>query len=215
MAIDRGASLDVEHGSGKWIGAWPDLVAFVTGLGVAWFAGWSTTDLVWSLWLASLTLGFALIAWNITRPLRELLRRSSEDRRPPGTGVTALVAGAVFGLAFFAFHFGMFHYVHSVFLNMFFPIGSTRGPLGPSDFFELLSRYWIWLPVAFLAERRAFTNPPGSAKEQMSAPYKNVVRLHLLIFFFAFAHAIQMAGFIVYSVVYAVYFFPWRLLSKE
>jgi hypothetical protein len=44
-------------------------------------------------------------------------------------------------------------------------------------------------------------------------PYKNVVRLHLLIFFFAFAHFAHLESFVVYAVVYAVYFFPWRLLG--
>jgi hypothetical protein len=45
-------------------------------------------------------------------------------------------------------------------------------------------------------------------------PYKNVVRMHLLIFFFAFAHFARLENFFVYAVVYAVYFFPWRLVKK-
>jgi hypothetical protein len=48
----------------------------------------------------------------------------------------------------------------------------------------------------------------------MMAPYKNVVRMHLLIFFFAFAHFARLDNFGVYAVVYAVYFFPWRLLQR-
>ena len=46
------------------------------------------------------------------------------------------------------------------------------------------------------------------------APYKNVIRMHLLIFFFAFAHFAKLESFWVYAAVYAVYFFPWRLLKK-
>jgi hypothetical protein len=46
------------------------------------------------------------------------------------------------------------------------------------------------------------------------APYKNVIRMHLLIFFFAFAHFMRLENFAVYAVVYAVYFFPWGLLKK-
>jgi len=41
------------------------------------------------------------------------------------------------------------------------------------------------------------------------------VRLHLLIFFFAFASIAKVGGFAVYAVVYAVYFFPWRLVRKQ
>jgi len=50
--------------------------------------------------------------------------------------------------------------------------------------------------------------------DKMMGPYKNVIRLHLLIFFFAFASFAKMENFLVYAVVYAVYFFPWRLLKK-
>ncbi len=46
------------------------------------------------------------------------------------------------------------------------------------------------------------------------APYKNVIRLHLLIFFFAFASFAKLESFWVYAVVYAVYFFPWRLVRR-
>jgi hypothetical protein len=40
----------------------PDLLAFIMGLGVAWFLKWETTDLVWSLWLWSLALGYRRLA---------------------------------------------------------------------------------------------------------------------------------------------------------
>jgi hypothetical protein len=38
--------------------------------------------------------------------------------------------------------------------------------------------------------------------------------MHLLIFFFAFAHFARLESFAVYAVVYAVYFFPWRLVRR-
>ena len=49
----------------------------------------------------------------------------------------------------------------------------------------------------------------------MAGPYKNVIRMHLLIFFFAGAGAMQLDNFAVYAVVYAVYFFPWREFKKQ
>mgnify|MGYP001545246846 FL=1 len=39
--------------------------------------------------------------------------------------------------------------------------------------------------------------------------------MHMLIFFFFFAHFAKLESFAVYAVVYAVYFFPWRLLRKN
>jgi hypothetical protein len=47
-----------------------------------------------------------------------------------------------------------------------------------------------------------------------SEPYKNVLRMHVLIFFFFFAHFAKLENFAVYAVVYAAYFFPWRLLRR-
>ncbi len=50
--------------------------------------------------------------------------------------------------------------------------------------------------------------------DAIGAPYRNVIRMHLLIFFFAFVHSVGLESFAVYAVVYAVYFFPWRLLGR-
>jgi len=86
--------------------------------------------------------------------------------------------------------------------------------------------------VAAVAERQAFRMPapapvtavaPEAGRvrkaqtgfgNNMMAPYRNVIRLHLLIFFFAFASFAELESFPVYAVVYAVYFFPWRMLGK-
>jgi hypothetical protein len=198
----------------RWAEAWPDAVAFAAGLGVAWFAGWDTTDLVWSLWLASLVVGYAMIGWLIFSR---------------AWGSAGLMAGGVILLAFFTFHFGMFHFVHSVFLNGFFPVGPRGAGLMNLELYgEVVRRYWMFLPVAALAEREHFRRPEaaGDAKAAfraltdrkggaMMTPYRNVVRLHLLIFFFAAAHVLKLESFLVYAVVYAVYFFPWRLVKRD
>ena len=34
-----------------------------------------------------------------------------------------------------------------------------------------------------------------------------------MIFFFAFASFVRLENFFVYTIVYAVYFFPWRMLK--
>ena len=39
--------------------------------------------------------------------------------------------------------------------------------------------------------------------------------MHLLIFFFAFAYFMKWENFAVYAFVYAVYFFPWRMLQRR
>ncbi|MBX3747842.1 MAG: hypothetical protein KF833_21250 [Verrucomicrobiae bacterium] len=226
--------MDVANGmaqpaSSRWRAAWPDAVAFVMGLGVAGVFGWRTGDLVWSLWLSSLVVGYAMIVRGIVVPAMATMGASGRGEGSAGKGV-ATVFGGLFLLGFFTVHFGGFHLVHSVFLNAFFPVGgaSSSGP-GIPPYGEVLLRYWWFLPAAMVAERRVLWGSSavgaGDAEgraggekswgdgEAMAAPYKNVVRLHLLIFFFAFAHFVKLESFLVFAVVYAVYFFPWGLLK--
>jgi hypothetical protein len=57
--------------------------------------------------------------------------------------------------------------------------------------------------------------PKGGEKpvqDVFARPYINVIRMHLLIFFFAACYALKVESFLVYTVVYAVYFFPWKVL---
>jgi hypothetical protein len=233
----------------RWSSAWPDALAFGLGLGVAWMAGWTTTDLVWSLWLSSLVVGYATIVWTIVRPAVGIVREASRDRTltrkvfeahrgAAAVGVGILLFGGLFMLAFFTIHFGGFHYVHSQFLYTFFPLdGADAGRVGSADlstYAEVVRKYWLFLPSAFLAERAGFLRQPPPWKDDLAvtplaiaarkaanarrsgvmiAPYRNVLRMHGLIFFFAFAHFAHLDSFLVYAVVYAVYFFPWRLVK--
>jgi uncharacterized protein DUF6498 len=235
-----------------WTSAWPDALAFAAGLGMAWWGRWTTGDLVWSLWLSSLVVGYATIVWTILRPGIAIARGAWRDgsltiqtsgRTSVPSGAVAgllLIVGGLFLLAFFTVHFGMFHFVHSQFLGLFFPIdtgtGVRRGMVGVSTYLEVARRYWWFLPSAFLAERSAFLRGSEAPEDDrsvtvaailarkaanstksgggMMAPYRNVVRMHLLIFFFAFAHFGRFDSFAVYAVVYAVYFFPWRLVRR-
>ncbi|MSU51820.1 MAG: hypothetical protein EXS41_00245 [Opitutaceae bacterium] len=230
----------------RWAKSWPDALAFSAGLALAWFNGWQAGDLVWSLWLSSLLVGYAMIVWMIFSPALFIATMAWRDRAmlanqpagPVAAGGAVLLLGSLFLLAFFTFHFGMFHFVHSAFLSMFFSVGP--GKLHGPDlalYGRVFTAYWPFVLAAAVAERQAFRWPtpatPVSVLDTavtpeaiaarkvrnamqggmggMMTPYKNVIRLHLLIFFFAFAHFAKLESFLVYAVVYAAYFFPWRL----
>ncbi|SDS20857.1 DUF6498-containing protein [Opitutus sp. GAS368] len=233
----------------RWADAWPDALAFAAGLGMAWYFKWETRDLVWSLWLSSLVVGYAMIVWDIFSPGMLLVTKvwgdramlSPEPKGPAIAGGAVLLVGGLFMLAFFTVHFGGFHFVHSVFLNVFFPLGPVKNSWpNAALYLQVLRDYWPFVLVAAVAERKAFRLAPAEpagpedtsvtaaaiaarkarnaqaafASGGLMAPYKNVVRLHCLIFFFAAAHFAKLDNFLVYAVVYAVYFFPWRLLKK-
>ena len=201
-----------------------DLFGFGVGLGLAWILHWQTRDLVWGLWLSSFVIGYMTIVFGILGGVNRTVINNSV------IGWAIGIFASVFTLAFFTVHFGMFHYVHSIFLNSFFPIvPEQKGSMGPGlhGYLVVLSSYWPWLFAAAIAERgalaRAWTGvipkQPGSDKPHpMAKPafnpmsaYVNVVRMHLLIFFFAGVSFAGIDNFAVYAVVYAVYFFPWSL----
>jgi hypothetical protein len=227
----------------RWSSAWPDLLAFVCGLAAAWWGHWRTADLVWSLWLSSFIVGYAMLLWGILRPAVDLIeavyrdptaaRAIAENRTSTNVALGGLaVAYGSFILAFFTVHFGGFHYVHSMLLGYFFPVdpGAANPAAGMPMYAEIARRYWIFLPSAFLAERAVFMrrspapeiNPSVTAEAiaarkraiaarpptPMSEPYRKVMRMHGLIFFFAAAHFARLDNFAVYAVVYAAYFFP-------
>jgi hypothetical protein len=240
------------HNTRRWRSGWPDLIAFVLGLSVAWLSGWNTTDLVWSLWLSSLVVGYSMIVWSIVQPALELSelgwrhRAEVQQSVAPASRTTlmamaaAVLVGGLFILAFFTFHFGGFHYIHSQFLISFFPIDGASRTATLSTYREVLDRYWLALPSAFLAERSAFlrrtfaglsaplemeVTPEAIARRKaanarkpvgrMTAPYLKVMRMHVLIILFGALHAAKLEGFAVYALVYALYFFPWRLLRGQ
>ena len=224
-----------------WPSAWPDALAFAVGLAVAYWAGWTAGDLIWSLWLSSLVVGYATIAWTIGNPAVVLTVVAWRDRNESNTlrglvTFTALIlVGAAFLLGFFTLHFGGFHFIHSGFLLHWFPIDGPGiehpGMGGKAVYLEVVRRYWVFLPSAFLSHRAAFMrlaptldanrwfeslSRNGKASHNLVIePYRNVLRLHVLIFFFAFAHFAKLENFAVYAVIYAVYFFPWRLVRRE
>lgn len=230
-----------ENSRTDWLSALPDALAFAVGIAVSWFAGWSASDLIWSLWLSSFVVGYAMIVWTIGQPATALAALAWRTRNDAGCSprtlmvfLTLIAVGASFMLGFFTLHFGGFHYVHSQLLLGFFPIeapGMANPGWGDKSFYlEVFRRYWIFLPSAFLSHRAAFLRAPltidrdrwmksfaGSGKKNRDffmEPYRNVLRMHGLLFFFFLAHFTGLDSFAVYAVVYAVYFFPWRLLRS-
>jgi len=203
-----------------------DLGGFLIGLGLAWVLDWQTRDLVWGLWLSSLVIGYLSIIVGVLGGIN----RTVIDNHPMGWVIG--LGGGMFMLAFFTVHFGMFHFVHSIFLDHFFPIAglqdSSFGP-GLTGYLSVVTLYWPWLIAAGIAERdmlaRAWRgtvkkepgkdvpHPAARPEFNPAGAYRNVIRMHLLIFFFAGMSIAGIEHFGIYVVVYAVYFFPWSFIK--
>jgi hypothetical protein len=129
---------------------------------------------VWSLWLSSAVIGYAMIVWSIFGGGASIATKAWQGREQAegnggrlAVGGAVMLAGGLFMLAFFTVHFGMFHFVHSVFLNAFFPVepGLAKSFPGPGLYWEVFQRYWWFLPAAAIAERAAFKLPFDSPAE--------------------------------------------------
>lgn len=230
----------------------PNIGAFFIGLAVAYYLEWGTTDLVWSLWLCSLVLGYATILSVVVGGAYvgfHLIRHEDFKKQYRIPAILGGLGMGLFFLGFFSFHFCGCHAGHSVFLRQFFPIdgmpddGFGEAFVNPFLLWVLVLRhlvkpYGAFILPAIIAERKHVFKPliralkivkKGKAEERpqknavnqrrekerrlfgdaLRRPYLNVVRMHLLIFFFAFCHFLKLDSFVVYAVVYFVYFFPW------
>jgi hypothetical protein len=237
----------------RWI--LPDLLAFGLGLAIAWKLHWQTTDLVWSLWLGSLVLGYLTILSTIAGGVYIGIRVITHADFPRKYLLPAILIGsalAAFFLAFFSLHFCGFHAGHATFLAGFFPLkglpdhrflDAFMNPilLWKMTFQYVVPSYGLFLIPAIIAERKyvfasflrsvrevregmhqekvqapmqALRGPEGNRGDPFYRPYLNVIRMHLLIFFFAFCHFLKVESFLVYTVVYFVYFFPWKAFAK-
>ena len=197
-----------------------EITGFFLSLVIAVAFGWSLPDLVWSMWLSSLTVGFAYIVYSIY------------SATSPITNKVGRACAVIFPTLFFMFHFGGFHYGHAVFLNMFLTPGSPMDINGNwemisngdgsvsfankdasdtpdedfmfPDFIGIFKSYFWILPIAFLSNISLFRRPELGPV----VAYKNVIKLHLLIFIFAGMAAAHLNLFIIYLFTYAWFFFP-------
>src|SRR6185503_13846865 len=190
-----------------------DLAAFV-GTAVASFVfQWDLARFVWGLWLSSLLVGYALIVYGI---LAAAYRTTAPaPLNSMGLAFRALGgAGALFMLAFFTVHFGGFHYVHGIFLGVFFPLApGTSGfdAVVPNALMALRTSWPLVLGSA-IAMRGAFARAGHEFKPD--TPYKSVIRMHFLIFLFFGAKIAHLDNRWLYIVVLFFYYFPLSALRS-
>lgn len=189
-----------------------DLLAFVITVVVAYCLKWQSRDVIWGLWICSFTVGYAYIVTGI---ISSVVNASDSAR------LMQLITG-LFLLGFFTVHFGLFHFVHGVFLNVFFPVMPETS--GFPNFFAMLTmaltRFWPLVLTTFLSRvsEFPFSGDTFEQKTMLMKPYASVVRMHLLIFVFAGLTIADMTHYAIYPVLVA-YFITWgeirRRFAKE
>ena len=184
-----------------------DLLAFAGTVTLALLLRWQAHDVIWSLWISSLTFGYAWLLAALT---------CSVIYAPGGKKIVAGISG-LFLAFFFTVHFGTFHLGHGAFLNEFFPLWPGQGRLEdhladmiPTAF----AAYWPFVLMTFVSRARDFPwrAAPQDLKLLMFTPYLNIIRMHILIFVFAFLQAAQLTHYALFPVL-LFYFFPWRIFN--
>lgn len=202
-----------------------DLVAFLATAVASFALRWDLAELVWGLWLSSLLVGYALIVYGILSvAFRGVPREPKPGAKPDlaqvlallprGAGFALRFAGAAFMLAFFTVHFGGFHYVHGIFLGLFFPLAPGHPGFDsviPNAVLAFRSSWPLVLTTA-ISMRGAFDLQGGGFSPQ--TPYVSVIRMHFMIFVFFGAKLLQLDNRWLYIVVLFFYFFPIRALRQ-
>jgi len=189
---------------------WLEALLFGGAIVLAYLLGWQAHDLVWSLWLSSLLVGYSIIVVQLIRRARFRYQR---DRK-----ILHAVRETLFTLIFFSLHFGLFHFVQGLILNQFFPL-VERDNFSLATMPLLLKSYWPFLIAAFVLARPALIMPTDQVVQRKSfnpsISYRNVIRMHFLIFALAFTKSFNLSPLLLYMLVYAVFFFPVERLFKK
>jgi hypothetical protein len=198
----------------RWKTIATDLGTFAAGLAATWFLGWSTRDLLWGLWICSLVSGFVFFVGSGVKKLKG---------QQTGDVVIGSI-GLVFGLAFFALHFGAFHYIQGAMLDLLIPLEPDPGRVyignltwkGARSFsifntiFIALTNYWTLIAIAIV---HGFLSgiPDMQDRNESFRPYIFVLKMHFLMFALAALYAIGLESFPVYVLVLLFFFTPASL----
>lgn len=198
---------------------WPSAIALVVAnllplLGVL-FLKWDTFSIVALYWVENVIIGAinvlkmivcspqaSAINWDALGTSKEVVefRRQFEQSDAEEKAKLLQHGGKFFLAPFFIFHYGLFCFVHGVFVFALFgrdDFGPGFGPFGPLDnIVEVFREQHLWWAVAVLAASHLysfFVNFIGRGEYQrtfvtflMGQPYARVIILHLAILFGGF-----------------------------
>lgn len=207
-----------------------ELLLFGATAATAYILDWSARDLVWGLWISSLTVGCSFILVTVlkaiitcdTSGLSDKGKARMHEPVPECTFLRFLctLPQAVFLLGFFTVHFGLFHLAHGSILNDFFQLVDPaifglkgKAPADERLVREILGtavvRYWPFIALSALSKskeyRAAFFGRPDAMA--MFTPYVNVIKMHIMIFVLAFMNKLGLDRMALYPLL-IMYYFP-------
>ncbi len=208
-----------------WLQLIISLFSFVVIFILARVENWTAGNMVWSLWITSLITGYCyLLAGIVSNALGNgilsedsLVNRLFQGSIHSGIKYGLLLFGLLFQLVFFTVHFGLFHFVYSIFLSQFFPIMNRSFERFP-DFLFFVSisfkTYWPVILFTLFASLRKFQRILSQNEVNFTKrAYVNVIKIHLSIFLFAGLSATGINEW-MFLLIFIIYFFPFSAVFE-
>lgn len=189
---------------------------------------WGLREILPLYWVESAIVGFFAILKILLSG--GLLPKDAGDNKAAAAAFSAVVmAGKLFLAGFFTVHFGLFMFVHGVFLFGFILEGAQTGaaqadPTGPLAWLRYLAEVKWGIFALFCGHAASFVlnfilkgeYRNASAKECMARPYPRIIVMHLTILLGAFiSFALPGAGAIMAVFVIAKIFADVAAHKKE
>lgn len=208
-----------------WLQLIISLFSFIVIFILARVENWTAGNMVWSLWITSLITGYCYLLAGIVSNtfgsaiLSEdsLVNRLFQGSIHSGIKYGLLIIGILFQLVFFTVHFGLFHFVYSIFLSEFFPIMDRSFEKFPDFLFFVstsLKAYWPVILFTLFSSIRKFQRILSQNEVDFTKrAYVNVIKIHLSIFLFAGLSASGINEW-VFLLIFVIYFFPFSAVFE-
>ena len=200
---------------------------------------WQASDIAWSMWISSLVGGGVLILTSITfnkvfvqgaitpvtvaqmtgrkisEPELQEFQELSKDTKIIRLPKLVSIGMGLFFISFFCIHFGGFHWVHSAFLQKFFPLQDVAQTYSMTTIIgQCLSLYWPFVFASLIGHMDdIYKNVYGKGSLAMHEPYKTVIKNHIIILLLGLMTALSIEGYTLY-ILLVMYFFPWGILKE-
>jgi len=191
---------------------------------------WSPRDNLWSLWISSFLIGYAILLSGYAGNFRDkflLKKQGVKDikRTEILQKLIIFLPVLIFKLLFFTIHFGMFHFVISYILYGYFPLLdinlanlsslhaflSTWGVLLKT----CLIRYWFFILTCVMA---SVGNIVSAAEKEEKVfqreAYKGIMKIIATLIISTYAAGSGYPQFILYAIL-VINFFPFRKLRND